>query len=206
MKILNEFLAPKEIGSPWLQHIQQCESFMLATDGVILIQTPGVLNKKPEDQLTSANINYISGLLNLEATEEITLDCKRLREQLEEFKTQDIYNDSYEDCKTCAGEASVDWTFEGYTKEFDCPKCDGEGYFLISSEYLGKGFKELTLVKVFDNKHLSCTVLYKIASHFDTITLSNTEGNCVQFRANHYNGCIMKYMDTDSTTTVIDLT
>jgi hypothetical protein len=41
-------------------------------------------------------------------------------------ETQCVGEDIY--CSTCNGEGEVEWEFDRYTKEFDCPECNGSGY------------------------------------------------------------------------------
>lgn len=50
-------------------------------------------------------------------------------EMLEPLKTEDEYEFIGEDieCETCKASGSVGWKFEDYTRDFDCPVCDGSG-------------------------------------------------------------------------------
>lgn len=47
----------------------------------------------------------------------------------EQYKTEDEYENIGEEieCKTCSGFGNVEWVFEGYTKDDDCPVCKGSG-------------------------------------------------------------------------------
>lgn len=43
------------------------------------------------------------------------------------YKTEDALIEV--DCETCNGEGEVEWEYERWTKEEECPNCDGRGYF-----------------------------------------------------------------------------
>jgi len=47
----------------------------------------------------------------------------------EQYKTEIVYEFTGQDikCETCNGYGEVEWEFQHYTKDFDCPKCDGLG-------------------------------------------------------------------------------
>lgn len=48
----------------------------------------------------------------------------------EKYKTEDEFEYIGEniDCSTCEENGTVEWKFERWKKEFDCPMCDGSGY------------------------------------------------------------------------------
>jgi hypothetical protein len=49
---------------------------------------------------------------------------------LEQYKTADELKAIGEDveCLECHGEGEVEWEYGRWTKDMDCPKCDGDGY------------------------------------------------------------------------------
>lgn len=49
---------------------------------------------------------------------------------LSEFKTVDEFVEIGENkkCKICSGYGEVEWSFDQYTKVYDCPACEGSGY------------------------------------------------------------------------------
>ena len=71
----------------------------------------------------------------------------------EKYKTIDELSKVGEDviCSDCNGDGEVEWEYEGYTREFECPVCDGSGY---SSEckYLPTGVKIVgnATIKLYD--------------------------------------------------------
>jgi len=52
------------------------------------------------------------------------------KEMFEPLKTADEYEFKGKDneCKTCEGSGKVEWAFEHYTRNFDCPVCAGDGW------------------------------------------------------------------------------
>lgn len=62
---------------------------------------------------------------------------------LNPFKTEVEYStvDKRAECKTCDGTGDVEWEFEGYTKDDDCPECKGKG---VIGEFLKKPTGEMT--------------------------------------------------------------
>lgn len=47
---------------------------------------------------------------------------------IEQYKTEDeVFYIEGADCETCSGSGEVEWSFESYTMEDDCPVCNGGG-------------------------------------------------------------------------------
>lgn len=63
------------------------------------------------------------------------VNCNRLlitsREALAPLKTRPVFTTNgvpeFIECRHCNGEGQVDWEFDHYTKEGDCPYCQGQG-------------------------------------------------------------------------------
>lgn|SRR5574343_234184 len=55
---------------------------------------------------------------------------------LEKYKTEDECKYSYDECKCteCDGTGEVEWMYEGFLKDGDCPVCEGDGYDRKKSE------------------------------------------------------------------------
>lgn len=70
----------------------------------------------------------------------------------EQYKV-DVYIDEDVECDICNGYGEVEWEFQGYTKEDECPACDGSGSKTkIKSVKTGK--------KIFGNFHVKLNETY----------------------------------------------
>lgn len=102
----------------------QINGKVYATDGYTLVRTyktniDFLLDNKNdppncEDVIPEINLNEV---LIIE------------KEMFEPLKTEDEYEFSGKNvkCETCEGRAQVEWEFEHYTRDFDCPVCKGSG-------------------------------------------------------------------------------
>lgn len=100
--------------------------YVYASDGHILIRVMRCA--------TNGSYNHSDkpgcSILFIETREELPITIQQLEklisgvEKVEETKTvgEDI------ECKECEGFGVVEWEYEEWTKDFDCPACDGSGY------------------------------------------------------------------------------
>ena len=114
-------------------------------------------------------------------------------ESFDVLKTEDEYTFLGEDvdCETCEGDGTVEWEFEGYSKYFDCPVCDGSG---LSSEKQGikTGLKTFGKASVMlNNSRFAVRLFYKLLKVRDilggviTMIHQSGESDPVLFRIGH---------------------
>ena len=65
----------------------------------------------------------------------------------------------YEECDICGGVGRVDWEFQYYSKEDDCPECDGRGTSRVSTGV--KTFPLSSVVKINDS-YIRIGLFYKL--------------------------------------------
>lgn len=122
------------------------ENYIYATDAHILIRV------KKEDcdfEITNPDFLKCDDKIIPKENENIILSIP----DFEMYKTEDEYKVIQEEkeCDTCHGSGEVEWEFENYTKDFDCPVCEGEG--IEEEEKKAKTGKKtfgLTAIKVKD--------------------------------------------------------
>lgn len=56
-----------------------------------------------------------------------TIPLSVLKNIIAEFPREDEYTDDTKECEECNGSGSVEWEYKNYTKDDDCPVCDGAG-------------------------------------------------------------------------------
>lgn len=63
-------------------------------------------------------------------SENINILIDVAKNDFEQYKTEDETSEIGDDieCDTCNGFGEVEWEFEHYTRDFDCPVCEGSGY------------------------------------------------------------------------------
>ena len=73
------------------------------------------------------------------------------------YKTEDEWVEI--ECDTCDGEGQVEWEFQNYTEDFDCPVCKGDG---IKSKHKtgNKIFRDVG-VKL-NNSYINIPLFYKL--------------------------------------------
>lgn len=126
MKNYNEILekhASKDkhrifITKPFLLNGKAC-----ATDAYRMIWVDEKLTSGYEKLKENINIENVIPNPNCN----IKLDVKEIREAIEKAPLVDEMIDDTEECKECDGFGEVEWEYGGYTNDFDCPVCDGDG-------------------------------------------------------------------------------
>ena len=96
-----------------------------ATDASTLVMTDKTnIDFVLDNEHTPPNCEAIIPKANTSLILDIT------KEMFELLKTADEYEFVGKDieCKACEGDGEVEWYFENYTHEFDCPVCDGHGW------------------------------------------------------------------------------
>lgn len=113
----------------WMNTPFYVNNLAIATDGHTMI-------KMSKDFVQGLNIcerDNPSDILNVipdVKNENLKLDLEDIIKAISKIKKKDGYDVIGEDCKCgeCGGSGEVEWEYESWTKDMDCPKCDGEGY------------------------------------------------------------------------------
>lgn len=113
------------VGRRYPNPIKQRE-YVFATDGHILIK---INESDIEGEYVSSdkpNAEYVL----IETRNSKTLSIGFIDKLLSDVeKVEDVkYIGEDVECKECNGEGTVLWEYMSYTKEFDCPVCNGTGY------------------------------------------------------------------------------
>lgn len=114
---------------PWMETPFRYKDKIVATNAMVMVAMPvdmaGEMTFPNQDSIASKIDSVFSGykpvskLLPLEIMDKIESLCPLVDELnlIEEA----------ERCKTCDGEGTVEWWFENFEKEDDCPVCHGQG-------------------------------------------------------------------------------
>lgn len=104
-----------------------------STDAHALVIVPTAEKKYESGDVKPATISHIESLFTGGKTKEDRhVSVEEVRKALDKIPHQDDYNETHKKCDVCKGEGEVEWEFKGYTKEDECPKCDGDGEVLLS--------------------------------------------------------------------------
>lgn len=66
-----------------------------------------------------------------------TIPLSVLKNIIAEFPREDEYTDATKECEECNGSGSVEWVYNSYTSEHDCPVCDGAGELATTPKKTG---------------------------------------------------------------------
>lgn len=125
-KCLGLFIAKNNKFHKWKNQPFQLEEMAMATDGINAIKIPIELTENIDSILVEKE-----ELLERIKTVLTSIESK----EKEIIKVSDIVCvigktpliDDFEECEYCEGHGKVDWDFEHFTKEDDCPSCHGYG-------------------------------------------------------------------------------
>ena len=123
-EVFNLFVS-KDIDEPrpFTLHPFLWEDYAVATDAHQMIYA---LKSNIDFEIDTPYKTPAIGQFLIHPTLNKTLDISNI--DFEIFKTEDELSPELPDvkCKTCNGEGDVEWEFEHYTEDFDCPVCDGK--------------------------------------------------------------------------------
>lgn len=66
-----------------------------------------------------------------------TIPLGVLKNIIAEFPREDEYTDDTKECEECNGSGTVEWVYNSYTKDDDCPVCDGAGELATTPKKTG---------------------------------------------------------------------
>lgn len=113
------------VGRRYPNPIKQRE-YVFATDGNILIK----INESDieGEYVSSDKPNAESVLIETRNSKTLSIGfIDKLLSDVEKVEEVKYIGEDVE-CKECNGEGTVLWEYMSYTKEFDCPVCNGTGY------------------------------------------------------------------------------
>lgn len=112
----------------WMMEPFYIENTVFATDAhsLIWIDKNLVSELKP---YARPNPNNILSVIPESRNKNQILDIESIKLALENFPKVDGFDliDNTIKCVSCNGEGEVEWEYEGYIKDFECPVCYGEG-------------------------------------------------------------------------------
>lgn len=187
----------------WNQYVQEVDGFICATNGFMILRKKGNLTERPTTLISDNDAKYLKSLFEKSTNREHSYKTSYLKIELDKFRNKPVYKKTTETCGSCGGDGVVDWEFEHYTREFDCPVCDGYGQTETKKVLTRQGFYEYDLVKLSENTKLKADFIYSLLNISEVITFKETEGNIVLFFAGEYSGLIMKHTGDN---VVLDLT
>jgi hypothetical protein len=122
-------------------------------------------------------------------TMEKVLDVVKLSELLEQYRTDDdcdIIEDDKE-CEECFGTGEVDWEYKSWSREDDCPICNGSGILEFEKRIKNgkKTFPDNLLLKLedyyYDPKYIEKVVNSAKLLNFDEIIISHQSDKGILF-------------------------
>lgn len=191
------------LNEPFLQ-----DGYIYATNGYILLRSNNLLIK-PNDHIKVLERPYCGNLFK-NIPESYTITIEEINSMLINVPMIDETKSVGKNimCKECQGEGIVEWEYKKWTKDFDCPVCDGEGYSETTKEIctgnqirnpehplsiLGKDFLtkyievlqktilffNVDTIKVGYNENLSLGTLFRINENIDVLIMP-----CLNYRNN----------------------
>jgi predicted nucleic-acid-binding Zn-ribbon protein len=152
LDILNLFIG-KDLLRDWVNKPFQLDNLAISTNATELVFFEKSLltvdletceHKNPQKILeqipTEKNINFS---LNITEIEKCLITVPIID------VTKEVGNDIV--CSECKGDGQVEWEYERWSKDFDCPKCDGDGYESVSKS-VPTGEKKLDDLYLIDVK------------------------------------------------------
>lgn len=126
-EFLKSFSSDPELGG-WMSKPFLIEGSTVATNSVSLAWVNAEIDgfEKIEDQ---SRIDAIKNYISKSENDGQFIKRSELVELMSTLPLIDEYNEEPENiyCKTCDGDGVVEWEFEHYTMDHDCPVCDGTG-------------------------------------------------------------------------------
>lgn len=150
--ILNLYIGNDELRD-WINKPFFIENLAIATNAHELVFFDKKLSEIELDVCGNINPQLILNNIPKHRNQEYKLNIFEIEECLKNAPKVDILKTVGKDvkCTECEGNGQVEWEYERWTKEFDCPKCDGEGYE-SESRQVPTGEKEIDGLNLVDVK------------------------------------------------------
>lgn len=127
--ILNLYTGKDELRD-WINKPFFIGNLAIATNAHELVFFDKNLSEIELDVCGNVNPQLILNNIPEQRNQEYKLNIEEIENYLNIAPKVDVLKTVGKDvkCTECEGDGQVEWEYERWTKEFDCPKCDGEGY------------------------------------------------------------------------------
>lgn len=127
-KILNLYTSRDDMRQRYLKPFIQ-GGCTIATDGFSVIKINGVIDGYNE--LDSPNA---VALFSNKGEFVNNIDVDSIKNIIENIPLEVEFSETEQitECDECCGSGEVDWEYKSWTKDMDCPKCDGEGVINVT--------------------------------------------------------------------------
>lgn len=157
------------------------DNFVYATDGKSMIRVSKAVISYSYDQQKSPNCKH---LFNIQDFDEYVVNIKELTDLYSKVELIPEINDSKSKvvCCECGGDGVVDWEYGTFTKEFECPYCDGEGYtYEDKPEPTGKMIKDPKQLLILNDRSFRSEQIKKLIDAMELQCVYN-----ITMRINRY--------------------
>lgn len=112
------------VGREWMATPFVVGSKAVSTNGHTLVAVPKWAGEYADESART------KGVYPAEANCHTELSLEEIKVALSRVPLVDEFTetDNTQGCKECGGDGSVEWVYSTYTKDDDCPACDGAGY------------------------------------------------------------------------------
>ena len=113
----------------WTQRPFTIGNNVYSTDGESIVKVPKEFVSTFVEFQKEEIVKRILYFFNFKPQNLLTVNVQDLKDTIGKIPLIDECRNSDEDgkCKECDGRGEVEWEYEEYTKEMDCPICDGDG-------------------------------------------------------------------------------
>lgn len=150
--VLNLYIGKDELRD-WISKPFFIGKLAIATNTHELVFFDKKLSEIELDVCGNENPQLILNNIPEQRNQQYKLNIVEIEEYLKNAPRVDILKTVGKDvkCTECEGEGQVEWEYERWTKEFDCPKCNGGGYE-SESRQVPTGEKEIDGLNLVDIK------------------------------------------------------
>jgi len=120
----------------WMQTPFTIGNNVYSTDAHSIIKVPKESVGMFDDCKKEGNAKTVVDLFDFKPQKILTVKVQDLKDVIGEIPLIDECRnaDAEGKCNECEGDGEVEWEYEGYTKDMDCPVCDGEGVITESKK------------------------------------------------------------------------
>jgi hypothetical protein len=113
----------------WMNKPFRIKDYIYATDSTIIAKVPKDIVSEKYNTIDGKYTKLILPLFDIKSKKILTINTSELRDIISKVELVDEYLDTDEDgkCYECDGLCRVEWEYDTYIKEMDCPVCEGEG-------------------------------------------------------------------------------
>jgi len=129
VNVLNLYVGNDELRS-WINEPFFIENLAIATNARELVFFDKNLSEKELNVCGNENPQLILNNIPEQRNKDYKLNIEEIETYLKNAPKVDVLKTVGKDvkCTECDGDGQVEWEYENWTKEFDCPKCYGDGY------------------------------------------------------------------------------